>query len=100
MAKSTPGHDPKLAAPLIRAYLASLSPAVRKRLKEMQALVREAAPGATEAFSYGIPGFRLNGEPLVWCAAFTRHTSLYPMTAAIRRAHAAALAGYEMSTGT
>jgi uncharacterized protein YdhG (YjbR/CyaY superfamily) len=28
------------------------------------------------------------------------HTSLYPMTASIRMAHAAALKNYKMSTGT
>ena len=63
-------------------------------------IVRTIAPEVIEVFSYGIPGFRLDGKPLVWYAAFKHHTSLYPMTASIRKAHAAALKGYKMSTGT
>jgi uncharacterized protein YdhG (YjbR/CyaY superfamily) len=73
---------------------------VRKRLKDIRDIVRAIAPDAVEVFSYGIPGFKLDGKPLVWYAAFKHHTSLYPMTASIRRAHAAALKDYKMSTGT
>ena len=62
--------------------------------------MRKTVPGAVEVFSYRIPGFRLNGKALVWYAAFKEHLSLYPMTGAIRRAHARALKGYKMSTGT
>jgi uncharacterized protein YdhG (YjbR/CyaY superfamily) len=83
-----------------QAYFAALSPRSRRSVKQLRAAIRAVVPEALEAFSYGIPGFRLDGRPLVWYAGFTHHASLFPMTAAIRRANASALKGYKTSTGT
>jgi uncharacterized protein YdhG (YjbR/CyaY superfamily) len=99
MKKNTP-DDRKQVEAKRRAYFASLPPVVRSRMKAIRDMVRALAPDAVEVFSYGIPGFKLDGKPLVWYAAFKQHTSLYPMTASIRKAHATALKGYKMSTGT
>ncbi len=90
----------KEVASQVKRYLSALPPASRKRLEQMREAICSAAPAAIEHFSYGVPGFRLDDKPLVWYAAFKHHTSLYPMTDALRRAHAAELEGLETSKGT
>ena len=47
-----------------------------------------------------MPGFRLEGKTLVWYAAFKSHTSLFPITPALLRAHRIDVAGYVTSKGT
>ena len=97
---ATAKDDAKRMKSRVQSYLTALSPDSRRLLKQVRETIRAAAPDAVEHFSYGIPGFRLDGKPLMWYAAFQAHMSLYPMTAAIKRVHADELQRYEMSKGT
>ena len=92
--------DPAQTRAQIEKYLASLPQETRRDLESIRDAIGAAAPRATEVFSYGIPGFRFDGQPLVWYAGWKEHTSLYPLTGAMRRKHADELARYQLSKGT
>jgi uncharacterized protein YdhG (YjbR/CyaY superfamily) len=81
-------------------YLAALGDEQRATVERLRATVRAAAPTAAESFSYGMPGFTLGGQPLVWVAAWKRHYSLYPLSAEQVAAAAAPGDRYEAEKGT
>jgi uncharacterized protein YdhG (YjbR/CyaY superfamily) len=93
-------YDVKQAREQVRAYLASLSPDARRALKKIRETIRAAAPGAIEVISYRMPAFKYGGRMLVWYAAWKNHTSIYPMTATMRRAVAADTRKCQISKGT
>jgi len=88
------------AADGARAYLATLAPDVRKTVGQLRTLIRAAAPKAVESRSYGILGYKIEGRAFVYCGGFKRHVALYPVTPAMRREHAGAIAPFQVSKGT
>lgn len=66
----------------IDSYIAQFPPDVQKLLQDVRSVIRKAAPGATEAISYQMPTFKLNGN-LVHFAAFKKHIGLYPAPSGI-----------------
>lgn len=101
-AKSSSSTRKKAKRPTsqVAPYIASLPADSRREIKRLRAAIRSAAPGAVEGTSYGILAFRLDGRVVVYFAGWKAHTSLYPLTAGMRRAHGEELKGYTTSKGT
>jgi len=66
-------------------------------LEAVRRAIKAAAPEAVEGISYGMPGFKYRGRPLVYFAAAKAHCALYGPAVAD---YAEELAGYDTSKGT
>lgn len=62
----------------IDEYIANFPEDIQAKLQALRATIREAAPEAQEAISYGLPTFKLKGN-LVHFAAFKNHIGFYPV---------------------
>jgi uncharacterized protein YdhG (YjbR/CyaY superfamily) len=82
----------------IDEHIAQFPIATQQKLQAIRELVRSLAPRATEAISYGIPTFKLNGN-LVHFAGYAKHIGFYPGSEAIE-VFEKELAGYKTSKGT
>jgi uncharacterized protein YdhG (YjbR/CyaY superfamily) len=63
----------------IDEYIATFPKEVQDVLEKIRSAIRESAPKAEEAISYGIPAFRLNGSRgSVYFAGWKNHIGFYP----------------------
>ena len=63
----------------VEAYVAAQPAASREILNEVRQRVGTAVPDATEAISYDIPTFKLDGKALIYVAAWKQHVAVYPI---------------------
>ncbi len=68
----------------IDEYIDSFPANIQSILQKMRQTIHEAAPEATEAISYQMPTFKLNGN-LVHFAAFKNHIGFYPSPSGIEK---------------
>lgn len=84
----------------IDEYIAGFPGEVQRRLGEIRAAIKDAAPPeAEETISYGIPTFTLNGRYLIYFAAYKKHSSLYPAPTGVPEFEGE-LEGYQAGKGT
>jgi uncharacterized protein YdhG (YjbR/CyaY superfamily) len=67
----------------ITEYIDTAPKEVRKKLREMLACIRKAAPGATEGLKWGMPAFSYQ-RILVTFKAFKHHLGFYPTPSAVK----------------
>jgi uncharacterized protein YdhG (YjbR/CyaY superfamily) len=72
----------KLVPESIDEYISMFPEDVRTLLESIRQTINKAAPGAEETINYGIPTFKLNGNP-VHFAAFKNHIGFYPAPSGI-----------------
>jgi uncharacterized protein YdhG (YjbR/CyaY superfamily) len=68
----------------IDEYIAGYPKEIKAILQRTRKIINKAAPGATEAISYGMPTFKLNGN-LVHFAAQKQHLGFYPTPSGVAR---------------
>src|ERR1043165_8627725 len=61
----------------VEDYIVSFPASTQKLLKQVRKAIKAAAPKAEEAISYGMPGYKLNGKPLVYFAGYEHHIGFY-----------------------
>lgn len=61
----------------IDEYVGTFDESTKALLESVRRTIHEAVPEATEAISYAIPTFQLNGKNLIHFAAFKTHIGLY-----------------------
>jgi uncharacterized protein YdhG (YjbR/CyaY superfamily) len=68
----------------IDEYIAAFPKEIQEVLEKIRSAIRESAPKAEEAISYGIPTFRLNGSRgSVYFAGWKNHIGFYPTPSGI-----------------
>jgi len=58
-------------------YITKHNESVKSILNNIRDIVLRCSPEAIESISYGMPGYKLNGKPLIYFAAFKNHIGLY-----------------------
>ncbi len=61
----------------IENYISAFPENVQKILQQIRTIIRTSAPDALESISYGMPGYKTNGKPLVYFAGYKKHIGFY-----------------------
>ena len=82
----------------VTEYINAAPKETRTKLREMRAIIRASAPGATESLKWGMPAYSYK-KILVVFAVFKQHIGFFPTPSAVK-AFAKDLTKYKTSKAT
>ena len=82
----------------VTEYINTAPKEARKKLREMRACLRRAAPGAKESLKWGMPSFS-SARILFSFAGYRHHIGFYPTPSAVK-AFAGDLANFKTAKGS
>lgn len=90
----------KLDFKSVDEYIDAQPEASQETLHRVRNAIRKAVPDAEEVISYKIPGYKLNGAPVLYFAGWKKFYSLYPATRLLIEAFKDDLAPYQVEKST
>ena len=87
-------------AQTVDEYIDAQPEEFRQKLQQVRTAIARAVPEAREGIGYGMPGYKLNGKPLLYFAGFKQHYSLFAASGSFFASLKEELKGYEQRKGT
>jgi uncharacterized protein YdhG (YjbR/CyaY superfamily) len=81
-------------------YIAAQPEALRPKLEQVRAAIRKTVPEALEDIGYGMPGYKLNGKPMLYFGGLKQHYSLFAASGTFFASLEEELKGYKQRKGT
>jgi uncharacterized protein YdhG (YjbR/CyaY superfamily) len=79
-------------------YIAAQPVTIQPMLHQVRAQIRGLLPDASEAISYAMPTYKINGKNIVHFAGYRQHIGIYPASQVIAELQEE-LGGYKTSKG-
>ena len=83
----------------VNDYIATFPAETQVILGKIRNIIHSLAPQAEESISYGMPGYKVNGKPLVYFAGYKKHIGIYA-TPSAHLAFSKELAEYKQGKGS
>jgi uncharacterized protein YdhG (YjbR/CyaY superfamily) len=84
----------------VDAYIAGQPETMRAKLEQVRAAIKKAVPDAVEGIGYRMPGYKLQGKPMLYFAGFKEHYSIFAASGTFFATLEDELRGYELRKGT
>lgn len=85
---------------LVDKHLKSFETSQRLILENLQEMIADELPTATQVIKYGIPTFMIEGVAIIGFDGYKKHNSLFPYSGSTNMLLEKELAGYEQTKGS